>query len=304
MQTLLKIGGLVFSSGLTLSLFTRLFGLTPFGLLMALAALALFEGGAFGWAHLLPKAREAQRTVAGFCLVVAVALSLFSSGAEIIMATRLGAEALAQLDFEFLTLCAIVAALATNVIGALAYDAAKPETRRAAQKLAFEGRLAAMNYKAQNQIMDAAEMDADLRVETRAPQLALLISDRALEDTQRAVVALSTAGRDDHPQTAQLTAPAPAGAIPAQDAEANMLRAWWGEVKNNLRNTAANLAATRAVGGGGVAERWQEDDEQPAPQTAIGPLPGMPAEVVKTPAPKARAKPGRKPGPKARAKVG
>ena len=62
MQTLLKIGGLVFSAGLTLSLFTRLFGLTPFGLLMAIAALALFEGGAFGWAHLLPKAREAQRT--------------------------------------------------------------------------------------------------------------------------------------------------------------------------------------------------------------------------------------------------
>lgn len=313
MQTILKIGGLVFSSGLTLSLFGRLFGLTPFGILMAVAALALFEGGAFGWAHLLHKAREAQRVVAATCLVIAVTLSLFSSGAEIILATKLGAEALKALDWEFLTLLSIVAALATNVIGALCFDAMKPETRRSAQKLAFEGRLAEMQFKAQNQIMDAAELDADLRVETRAPALARLISDRALQDTQRAVQTLSTAGRDEQ-QPAQLPAPvAQAEALPAP--------AW------PTRQTAN---AAHAVGGGEVLERYQDDDEQPATQTAIGPLPGMgdadltrytpgshlhptaqfapttPAAVeAKTPAPKARAKPGRKPGAtKARAKVG
>lgn len=283
MQTVLKIGGLLFSSGLTLSLFTRLFGVTPFGLIMALAALALFEGGAFGWARLLPKAREAQRTVAGTCLVIAVGLSLFSSGAEIIMATRLGADALKALDFEFLTLCAIVIALASNVIGALAFDAAKPETRRAAQKLAFEGRLAEMQYKAQTQIMDAAELDADLRVETRAPELARLISDRALSDTQRAVVTLSTVGKESDEK------PAPALAAPGWPVGFRAV-AGGSEATHQPApvQTFAHVANAAAP-----LERWQEDDE-PTPSTP----PSAPATEAAQPAPKAarpKAKPGRKP---------
>jgi hypothetical protein len=158
--------------------------------------------------------------------------------------------------------------------------------------------------------MDAAELDADLRVETRAPQLARLISDRALDDTQRAVKTLSEAGRETD-QPAMIAAPGwPMPSAPV--------------VQQSVAAAGAPVAAMGAVGGGGNdLERWQEDDT-PAP--AIGPLPGMsPADLTRytpgshlhptaqptptpaptrpmpenSPAPKVKAKPGRKPGRKA-----
>ena len=178
----LKVGGLVFSAGLTLNLFTRLFGLTPFGIVTAVAALALFEGGAAGWAYLLEKGREAQRTVAVVCLIVTTALSIFSSGSEIILATKFGAGAFAAIDFEFWTLAAIVVALATVVVGAMFYEAMKPETRAAARQAGFEARLAEINYSAQDQVIDLAEGQTNEALKYDAPELARLIKGRAMGD--------------------------------------------------------------------------------------------------------------------------
>jgi len=179
-------------------------------------------------------------------------------------------------------------------VGALAYDAMKPETRRAAQKMAFDARLSEMQYKAQNEIMDAAERDADIRTETRAPELARLISDRALANTQQAVITLSNAGIESGEQHAPLTMPAPVQALPAPGWPVAFRAAGGGGGSEATHQPTQAFAHVANSGAAAVFEQWQEDDQP----TTTPPPPSAPAAEAQKPAPKVtrpKAKPGRKP---------
>jgi hypothetical protein len=248
----LKVFGLVFSAGLTLSLFSRLFGLTPFGVMMAVSALALFEGGAAGWAFLLEKGREAQRTVAAACLVITTTLSVFSSASEIVLATKFGAGAFAAIDFEFLTLSAIVIALTTVVVGALLYEAMKPETREAARKAGFDARLAEITYSAQDTVIDESEKQVSADMKLRAAELAGHITGRAMGDVEGAVKRLATSRAEqpaiaapEWPKTTthQAATPAPVVELTANDGVAAF-----------LRSLGALVAQPPAAVGGGLEE--------------------------------------------------
>lgn len=172
MKALLKFGGLTFSAGLTLSLFVRLFGAGAFGLTMALAALALFEIGAAGWAHLLKAARDGQRQIARVCLAVTVALSLLSSCTEIVLATSLGARAFAFVDLEFVTLAMIAAALSANVIGAICFEYAAPETTNKMRELERQAKARKAAHDLEDKVTELAITRAEAEVETVAADVA------------------------------------------------------------------------------------------------------------------------------------
>lgn len=172
MKALLKFGGLAFSGLLTLSLFLRLFGWGAYGLFMALAALALFEVGAAGWAHLLTTARDTQRTIAKNCLVLTVALSLISSITEIVLATQFGEQALAALDLEFLTLLTIGIALSANVIGTLAYEHATPELASKLRELDRQARARKAAYDLEDKVTNLAITRAEAEVDVISAEVA------------------------------------------------------------------------------------------------------------------------------------
>ena len=172
MKALLKYGGLAFSGGLTLSLFVRLFGAGAFGLVMAGAALALFELGAAGWAHLLKTARDGQRQIARVCLAVTVALSLLSSCTEIVLATHLGARAFALIDLEFVTLLMIAAALSANVIGAICFEYAAPETTNKMRELERQAKARKAAHDLEDKVTELAITRAEAEVESVAADVA------------------------------------------------------------------------------------------------------------------------------------
>lgn len=176
-RTVLKYGGLAFSGILTISLFVRLFGTGAYGLSMAIAALALFEIGASGWSTIWEDAREGQRTIATVCLAITVALSLLSSLVEIVLATNLGADTLAIVDMEFITLVAIAAALATNVVGAITFQFNDPDVHARSSELARQARVKTAQDKHRNKLTELSLTKAEERIEGMANEIASQISE-------------------------------------------------------------------------------------------------------------------------------
>lgn len=177
MKSLLKYGGLAFSAALTISLFTRLFGLGAYGLTMATAALALFELGAAGWSHLLKTARDDQRQIARVCLSITVALSLLSSITEIIMATKLGEASLKALDLEFITLGMIALALAANVVGAIIFEYATPELTNKMRELDRHAKAQKAKHDYQDKVFDRAITKTEEKIDEEADKLADYIAE-------------------------------------------------------------------------------------------------------------------------------
>ena len=183
-RTVLKFGGLTFSGILTISLFVRLFGTGPYGLVMSFAALALFEIGAAGWASILEDAREGQRAIATVCLFITISLSLLSSMIEIIMATQLGANTLADIDLPFITLFAIAIALATNIVGAISFQFNAPDVSNKTHELERQARI----KRAQNHQRDILTDLSLTRAEEKLESMAADIANRIAEGTADQVI--------------------------------------------------------------------------------------------------------------------
>lgn len=172
-----KVSALGFSSALTLSLFIRLFGWSVFGGFMAVSALALFEGAALGWSNALDTAREGQRRIARSGLALTVLFSLVSSVAEIVLATKLGAEKLAVFDMGFLSLLVIAAALSTSVVCGFAYKHADPETAKKHREKDFDAEREVAKAKMTHRVLmgglDKAESDSNLNamIDRVAPEV-------------------------------------------------------------------------------------------------------------------------------------
>lgn len=192
MKSYLKFGGLALSSALTMSLFVRLFGMGAYGLLMALAALALFEGGAIAWSHILTQAKHGQRAIAKLGLWFCILASVVSSGAEIILATNLWT---APFDVSFLTLLVIVGALAVNVCGIVAYEQLDPASAARNRELDRQARARNEAARLEESIIDQSLIKAEGEVAKIAGSVSDLLA-RELTDDVSAYLLASTRGGD------------------------------------------------------------------------------------------------------------
>lgn len=157
-----------------MSLFLRLFGFEAYGIIMAVAAIVLFEGGTIAWSKILDTAEGDQRGVAYGALWFCAITSVVSSAAEIILATQLWEP---SVDVGFVTLIVIASALAVNVLGALAYDQLNPDTAERHREL---NRLA-REAKAQASIEDSFTTHAVMQAKSKAKVVSGEIADRVGE---------------------------------------------------------------------------------------------------------------------------
>lgn len=169
MKQFLKYGGLAFSSMLTVALFIDMFGNGAYGILMAIAALALFEGGAIGWSHLQTQAELKQRIVVKTCMWTCVLLSLVSSGAQIILSTNLWKPE--GLDTGFIAILAVVIAMFVNVTGIFAYELLDPERAETNRERDRQAKTREGTEKLENMVLEQALIKAKSRVNDVAGQV-------------------------------------------------------------------------------------------------------------------------------------
>ena len=188
MNIYLKYGGLTFSAGLTVSLFLRLFGFEAYGIILATAALVLFEGGTIAWSKILDVAEGGQRGIANFGLWYCAVVSVVSSGAEIILATKLWTP---PFDINFVTLMIIALSLAVNVLGGLAYEQLDPDTAEKHREL---NRLA-KEAKAEASIEESFTTHAVIQAKAKAKHIAGEIADKVGESIKDKAVNRMTSAR-------------------------------------------------------------------------------------------------------------
>jgi|WetSurMetagenome_2_1015567.scaffolds.fasta_scaffold11081_2 hypothetical protein len=163
-KTFIKYGGLLMSSALTVALFTDLFGKYGdfYSWLMALSALALFEGGTILWGRMIDAARGNQRGVAKLCMWLCVGFSITSSCAQIVMSTSLWKP---NIDMGLVALFTIAGALAVNVVGVILFEFLDPD--RAEKNRDFDRDARAKNemYKLSDKVTEKALLKAGGMVE-------------------------------------------------------------------------------------------------------------------------------------------
>lgn len=211
MKTFIKWAGLFFSAGLTMSLFVRLFGLTPYGIAMAALALVLFEGGSEGWAQMLKVAQGGQREIAKAAMWFCVVASVASSGAEIILATKLWKP---PFDTEFITLAVIVGALAVNIMGIFRYEQLNPDTAKRNLALDRQARAMSEAHRLEDNIIDQSYTQAESKINEVAAEVADNLSGKLRDDVTNYLKAF---GHHAPAPATQLPAPAPQTAQASQE---------------------------------------------------------------------------------------
>ncbi len=193
----LKFGGLTLSALLTMSLFLDLFGNEAYGWIMALAALALFEGGAMAWSHILGDAQQGQRTIAYFAVWFCIATSIISSGTQIIRSTKVW---MPEADMGFWSLIIIVAALAVNVICIFLYEQSDPGTSENNRALNREARVA----REQEKIYDSIMGDVISKMKHQKADIAIKVSstlsDEYISDIKQTMLRLTLGGDSSQPK--------------------------------------------------------------------------------------------------------
>lgn len=209
MRAYLKFGGLALSSILTVSLFLRLFGNDVYGISLAIAALCLFEGGAIAWAKVLNQAKGGQRGIAQGAVWFCVVSSVVSSGAEIILGTRLWVT---PFDMNFVTLAVIVGALAVNVLGVFAFDQADPVTMERHRELDRQARARRESQRLEDRVLDASFAKADGEVAAIAGDISDRLA-RELRDDAVGYLLAQTRGGDSTARAVKPALPRPAAAM-------------------------------------------------------------------------------------------
>lgn len=209
MRAYLKFGGLALSSILTISLFLRLFGNDVYGISLAVAALCLFEGGAIAWARVLQVAKGAQRGIAKGAVWFCVIASVTSSGAEIILGTRLWQT---PFDMNFVTLAVIVGALAVNVLGVFAYDQSDPVTADRNKELDRQARARQEAARLEERVIDASFAKAEGRVMEVAGDVSERLASEIRDDVVGYLMA-QTRGGDSGTRASKPALPRPAAVL-------------------------------------------------------------------------------------------
>ena len=193
----IKYGGLLFSAFLTIALFVRLFGSGPYGVLMGIAALVMFEGGAVAWELTLPEAKNRQRNLVRLALGVCVATSILSSGAEIILSTGLWKP---PFDIQFYTLAVIVVSLAVNVAGGIGYYILDPEVEKKNVKADREAAALKRERAFEDQVVNLSLDKAEKMVEDIAEGVAGKLAEEVKEDVIRHLLAQTRGGLNSLPR--------------------------------------------------------------------------------------------------------
>ncbi len=290
MAKLASLAGLVFSAILTMSLFTRLFGLSPMGLIVSIAALLLFEVGALIWDKLKDTAQGGQRTVTTFCLVFTVSLSLTSSAIEIAQWTHLSAEALKLLDLEFITLLTIVGALVVNTAGGFLYGSLDPSRAMIHSELNRQAKLNAAREQLTDDAVQLSIVNGAGQVRQIAADIAQNLGTVVRDDVIKTTLSLgqrpigatlatilppaAAGGSHDAPQFAATAPPAPG-------------------LAQNTPATGPSAATTPPAGPRPMVETPATDDGLPDNDSGWRdvPMPNMPPTTPTAPpvpAPKAR----------------
>lgn len=204
MKYYLKFGGLLLSSALTISLFIRLFGFGPYGIFVALAALALFEGGAVAWAHVLGEAKQGQRSVAKLGQWYCVMASVASSGAEIILSTNLWE---AGFDVGFVTLLIIIGALGVNVLGAVAFDQLDPRTAERNRELDRSAKSKREAERLEERVIDQSLIKAEGKVNEIAGRVSDELAAEIRGDVLHYLLAQTRGGKNSRTLPAPTRAP-------------------------------------------------------------------------------------------------
>lgn len=202
MKNYLKYGGLALSAALTFSLFIRLFGLGPYGLLMALFGLTLFEGGAAAWIRVLDESQYNQRSIAKFALWFCLLASVLSSGAELILSTNLWK---APFDVGFATLVVIVGSLAVNVMGIVAHGLSDPDTAEINKTLDRQAKATQEIWKLEDMVERQSLIKARATVKDRVERISNRLSNEIADDVERGLLAQTRGG--DNSQLGRLPPP-------------------------------------------------------------------------------------------------
>lgn len=189
----LKYGGLSMSGVLTLMLFSDLFWGTPFGLLLIVFALVLFEVGAALWNKILEFSKEFQRPIAAFCMSFCVAASVLSSVSEIVLVTKWFN---AGIDVAFWTLMLIGAALAVNIVGIIAFDYFDPVKLRLHREANRDAMYAMTSADKVDAIWKEADELADREVDQRKGDIARRIAEERVADVIRKALESTPGGKN------------------------------------------------------------------------------------------------------------
>ena len=213
----LKYGGLLMSALLTLALFFDLFAAKDeaYRYAMAFSALALFEGGAFGWSHVLKSAKNGQRTVAKAAMWFCIAASILSSGAQIILSTNLYTP---EFDTGLVALITIVTALIVNVVGIFLYEGLEPGEIDKHRELDRQAKSRGEMYRIADKVEDEAFLKLDSMVQEVSKQVSDQLADELRYDTLNYILSQTRGGANyvQAPQARPIQIPAPGHALAAQ----------------------------------------------------------------------------------------
>lgn len=211
MKEILKYGGLALSGLLTLALFLDLFGFGLYGIVMAVAGLALFEVGAYAWSNLYSEARERQRLVVRIAMWFCVVSSILSSGAEIILSTRLWTPAF---DIHLVTLMVIVGALAFNIIGVFAYEQLDPSRSNLNREMDRAAKARSKADSLEDNIVAQSLMKAEASVNEVAGEIAQELADELRGDVLHHLLSQTRGGSNRQlPAPVRRSVPVPPAAF-------------------------------------------------------------------------------------------
>ncbi len=244
MKAFLKYGGLALSSMLTVTLFVDLYGATAYGISLALAALALFEGGALAWAALLPHAKQGQRGIVKAAQWFCVVASVVSSGAQIILSTKLW---IPGFDVGFVTLLIIVGALAVNVMGVFAYEQLDPQRAEANRELDRQAKARDAARLLEDRVIDQSLIKAESKVAEISGAVSNSLADELRGDVVNYLLA-QTRGGDNRrlkaPTTNYNAAPSGTARREPDPAALDEIARYFGDVVPELAEESAMTVKT------------------------------------------------------------
>lgn len=205
MKAVLKYGGLLMSSLLTVSLFLDLFGYEAYGIMLSIGGLCLFEVGALGWAALLARAKGGQRSLVKFSTWYCVAASVASSAAQIILSTALW---VAPPETGFVTLLVLASALAVNVCAVFGYEMLDPDRAETNRELDRQARAKEAAARLEERVIEQSLIKAEAKVAEIAGNVSDAMASEMRGDVVNYLLA-QTRGGDNR------RLPAPASNLPA-----------------------------------------------------------------------------------------
>lgn len=191
MKAVLKYGGLLMSSLLTMSLFLDLFGYGAYGILLSIGGLCLFEVGALGWAALLPRAKGGQRGLVKFATWYCVAASVASSAAQIILSTNLW---LAPPETGFITLMVLATALGVNVCAVFGYEMLDPDRAETNRELDRQAATRSAAARLEDRVITQSLIKAEAKVAEIAGQVSDALAGEMRGDVVNYLLAQSRGG--------------------------------------------------------------------------------------------------------------